>query len=59
MNKKSKKVFDFASTIITVLIILMVIDFVCFLAWGFSGQYPADGFYLGRISREILQAIFF
>lgn len=58
MNKKGKKVFDIASTIITVLIILMFIDFVCFMAWGISGQYPADGFYIGRISREILQAIF-
>lgn len=41
------------------LIIIIAVDFVGFLAWGFSGQTPVDGFYVGAITRNVLQAIFF
>lgn len=38
---------------------LLVIDFVAFWVWGLSGQFPADNFYLGSITRHILQAIIY
>lgn len=39
--------------------VIMVADFFGFLVWGMSGQFPVDNFYLGSITRHILQAIFF
>lgn len=46
-------------TVAVVAIILLALDFVMMIAWGVSGQYPADSFYFGAISRNIIQAIFF
>lgn len=36
---------------------ILAIDFVGFVAWVGSGQVPADGFYVGRITAEIIKAI--
>lgn len=36
---------------------ILVIDFMGFASWVASGQVPADGFYLGRITAEIIKAI--
>jgi len=53
---KIKSIF---SVIVWIVVIVLVIDFIGFLAWGFSGQYPADSFYIGAITRNILQALLF
>lgn len=45
--------------IVWIVVIILVIDFIGFLAWGLSGQYPADSFYIGAITRNILQALLF
>jgi len=45
-------IFNFAFA--TVLIVL-AIDFVGMVAWIISGQLPLDGFYVGRISTEIIR----
>jgi hypothetical protein len=45
-------IFNFAFA--TVLIVL-AIDFVGMVAWSISGQFPLDGFYVGRISTEIIR----
>lgn len=45
-------IFNFA--LATVLIVL-AIDFVGMVAWSISGQLPLDGFYVGRISTEIIR----
>jgi hypothetical protein len=45
-------IFNFAFA--TVLIVL-AIDFVGMVAWIISGQLPLDGFYIGRISTEIIR----
>lgn len=49
-----KNVFNI---IITVLAIILVIDLVCFCAWVASGQVPSDGFFFGRITKEIIAII--
>lgn len=36
---------------------ILIIDFVGFASWVASGQVPADGFYVGRITAEIIKAI--
>lgn len=33
---------------------VLVVDFTGFIAWGLSGQVPQDGFYIGRITAEII-----
>jgi len=40
-------------------IAILLIDFICFIAWASSGQIPSDGFYFGMITRNLLQAILF
>lgn len=35
----------------------LAIDFAGFVAWVASGQHPVDGFYVGRITTEIIKAL--
>lgn len=49
----------FLSIVGWAVVILMVIDFLGFMAWAMSGQMPGDSFFVGSITRHILQAIFF
>ena len=44
-------------TIIGVIVGVLMADFVGFLAWIYSGQVPSGGFWLGRITFEILKSI--
>jgi hypothetical protein len=55
MEKKT----SFIEIVLTVVVIYLVIDFIGCMAWGLSGQFPADSFYIGAISRNILQALLF
>lgn len=48
-----------AQTILTIAVVVIAIDVLGFLAWGMSGQMPVDGFYVGAITRNVLQAILF
>jgi hypothetical protein len=34
---------------------LLAIDFVGFIAWVMSGQFPADNFYIGTITTHIIK----
>ena len=45
-------IFNFA---FATLLIVLAIDFVGMVAWIISGQLPMDGFYVGRISTEIIR----
>jgi len=45
------------NTIITVLSMVLVLDFICFVAWATSGQIPQDGFYFGMITKNIINLI--
>jgi hypothetical protein len=40
-----------------VLGIIILLDMICFCAWVASGQIPQDGFFFGRITKEILAFI--
>ena len=46
-------------TIFYIALVILAIDFVGFMFWAMSGQYPIDGFYVGSITTHILQAVFF
>jgi hypothetical protein len=37
--------------------LVMFLDWMCFGAWILSGQTPVDGFYLGRITAEIIKIL--
>lgn len=39
-----------------VLLALLAFDALAFFAWVFSGQHPADGFYAGAITANLLKA---
>ena len=43
--------------VIGVIVGVLMADFVGFLAWVYSGQVPSGGFWLGRITFEILKSI--
>lgn len=38
-------------------IAVVLIDVLGFMAWVWSGQIPADGFYIGAITANIIKAI--
>jgi hypothetical protein len=42
-----------------VIVVILVIDFACFIAWGLSGQTPVDGFYAGAITSNVLKVLKF
>lgn len=41
----------------TLALLILFIDFCGFVAWVASGQHPADGFYIGAITANILKLI--
>jgi len=45
------------NTIIYTVILILMIDFACFLAWSTSGQMPVDNFHAGIISESIIKLI--
>lgn len=40
------------------IVFLLVIDVIGFMAWALSGQFPADNFYAGIITKNVLQLVF-
>lgn len=38
---------------------VLVLDALGFVAWSVSGQQPADNFYIGAITTNILKAIIY
>ena len=39
------------------LMVILFIDFIGFLAWGLSGQFPVDNCYIGAITKSVLHFI--
>ena len=39
--------------------VVVAVDLFGFMAWIASGQAPVDGFYIGRITAEVLRALLF
>lgn len=48
---------SFASTVFTIIAVVMVLDFIFFMGWVASGQKPVDNFYAGTISAHIIGAV--
>lgn len=46
-----------AQIILTIVAVVLVIDFLGFTAWAMSGQRPVDSFYVGTITTHALQAV--
>lgn len=44
-------------TIINAILIILSIDFLGFMFWIILGQYPVDGFYIGRYTIEIIKLL--
>lgn len=44
-------------TILGVIALIALIDMFGFVMWALSGQLPADSFFVGAITRNILQII--
>jgi hypothetical protein len=40
-----------------IVLVIALIDFAGMMMWALSGQMPMDGFYVGRISTEIIRLI--
>lgn len=45
--------------IITIILAILVIDFIGFMLWVASGQMPADSFYIGGLTAKLLQVIIY
>ena len=50
------KIISILPKIISIILIIDVIGFVC---WVSTNQLPVDNFYIGIITKNILQVIFF
>lgn len=44
-------------TIVGIALAIIMLDAICFTAWVASNQRPADGFYAGAITANILKAV--
>ena len=42
---------------ISIITIIIMIDMIGFILWSVSGQQPADGFYIGAITKGIISLI--
>lgn len=47
---------DIIGFVLTVAAIILVLDALALAAWALSGQHPADGFYAGAITANIISA---
>ena len=56
-DNRKRLVINIVSIVITMVAIFLVIDFIGMLAWAFSGQIPNDGYYIGKVSTEIIKFI--
>jgi hypothetical protein len=48
---------NFFKTIFTIVVVILVVDFFCFIGWAMSGQKPVDNFYFGTISAHIISSV--
>lgn len=46
-----------AQIALTIVAVVLVIDFLGFFAWAMSGQRPVDNFYVGTITTHALQVV--
>lgn len=46
-----------AQIALTIVFVILAVDFFGFAAWVMSGQHPTDNFYVGTITAHALQAV--
>jgi len=46
-----------AQIILTIVFVVLAVDFLGFVGWVASGQHPVDNFYVGTITAHALQAV--
>lgn len=56
--KKIKKNREFWGNVLTAIGSVMLIDLAGFIMWAVSGQIPADGFFVGAITKYLIVLIF-
>ena len=44
---------------LVVIVAFLAIDFLGMMVWAISGQIPQEGYFIGKISREIIRAIIY
>ncbi len=37
-----------------VVLCVLFVDFIGFMAWGLSGQFPSDGYFVGAITKGLI-----
>lgn len=42
---------------LTIVAVVIAIDFIGFFAWAMSGQQPVDNFYVGSLTTHTLRAV--
>lgn len=53
--EKENGIFEIVSIVV---LVFLFIDFLGFVAWSFSGQLPADSFYIGSITHSFISLFF-
>lgn len=43
--------------ILSAVMVFLVMDFIAFIAWALSGQMPVDSFFLGAVTKSIINII--
>ena len=50
---------DNIKLVLGLIIFIMIIDMISFMAWGFSGCQPKDGFFLGALTNGLVNFLTF
>jgi len=48
------KTMEYIDMVTMIVVAILVIDFVGFVAWVMSGQVPPDGFFVGAITKNVI-----
>lgn len=50
-------IIEYAKVILVLALFLLLLDFFGFALWATSGQMPADGLYLGKLTTEMIKLL--
>lgn len=57
--EQEPSVLNVLGNLLLIIAFILFVDFAFFIMWALSGQVPADGFYLGAISTEVIRFLVF
>lgn len=56
--KNKARIYNlYMKTIMTIIILIAIVDFIGFTAWSLSRQKPLDGFFVGCITTSIIEYV--